>query len=181
MHSLCDSYRIGYLGRQPDIADPAYQAAFVPSIQSTPIMYHGMLLTVLPDAAGSSPTVHILAQFYPKSHHAKVFSLISTASATIGYIIAAPLAAGLMSIKGSGSMAGWQWLFIIEGVPSVLLGVAIMLWLPNEPLTAWMLHLEERQLLHDEVRQKAATSSECRCKLGLASIISIGNGLCSTA
>jgi hypothetical protein len=44
--------------------------------------------------------------------------------------------------------AGWQYLFIIEGVPSVLLGLAIMVWLPSTPLTAWMLSPEERELLH---------------------------------
>jgi hypothetical protein len=48
--------------------------------------------------------------------------------------------------------AGWQWLFIIEGVPSVLLGAAILTWLPSTPLTAWMLSAEERELLHRKVR-----------------------------
>jgi hypothetical protein len=47
--------------------------------------------------------------------------------------------------------AGWQWLFIIEGVPSVLLGGAILTWLPSTPLTAWMLSAEERELLHRKV------------------------------
>jgi MFS family permease len=47
--------------------------------------------------------------------------------------------------------AGWQWLFIIEGVPSVLLGAAILTWLPSTPLTAWMLSTEERELLHKQV------------------------------
>jgi hypothetical protein len=47
--------------------------------------------------------------------------------------------------------AGWQYLFIIEGVPSVLLGLAIMTWLPSSPLTAWVLSPEERELLHRKV------------------------------
>jgi hypothetical protein len=46
-----------------------------------------------------------------------------------------------------------QWLFIIEGVPSVLLGAAMMLLLPSGPLTAWMLTPKERQFLHNKVRR----------------------------
>jgi hypothetical protein len=45
-----------------------------------------------------------------------------------------------------------QWLFIIEGVPSVLLGAAMMLLLPSGPLSAWMLTSKERQFLHHKVR-----------------------------
>jgi hypothetical protein len=46
-----------------------------------------------------------------------------------------------------------QWLFIIEGVPSVMLGAVMMVLLPSGPLTAWMLTLKERQFLHHKVRR----------------------------
>lgn len=67
-------------------------------------------------------------------------------------IFAAPLAAGLMSMDGLGGLAGWQYLFILEGVPSVLLGLAMLVWLPSTPLSAWMLTHDERELLHRKVR-----------------------------
>jgi hypothetical protein len=57
-----------------------------------------------------------------------------------------------------------QWLFLIEGVPSVLLGVAIAVWLPSSPLSAAMLTEEERVLLHEKVntaQQVAARMWQC--------------------
>lgn len=46
-----------------------------------------------------------------------------------------------------------QWLFIIEGLPSIALGAVMMLALPSGPLTAWMLTPRERQFLHNRVRR----------------------------
>jgi hypothetical protein len=45
-----------------------------------------------------------------------------------------------------------QWLFIIEGLPSVVLGAVMLLLLPSGPLTAWMLTPKERLFLHNKVR-----------------------------
>lgn len=67
-------------------------------------------------------------------------------------VFAAPLAAGLMSLDGTGYLRGWQWLFIVEGVPSVLLGLVMFVVVPSHPLTAWFLRPEERHLLHHKVR-----------------------------
>jgi MFS family permease len=49
----------------------------------------------------------------------------------VSVVFAAPLAAGIMSITALG-LAGWQWLFILEGIPSVMLG-AVMLVRPSTP------------------------------------------------
>jgi hypothetical protein len=40
-------------------------------------------------------------------------------------MFAAPLAAGIMRIDAAG-LKGWQWLFILEGIPSVILGIAML-------------------------------------------------------
>jgi hypothetical protein len=48
-----------------------------------------------------------------------------TAANVLSVVFAAPLAAGLMTIR-AGGLKGWQWLFIIEGIPSVLLGIAML-------------------------------------------------------
>lgn len=50
-----------------------------------------------------------------------VLTLASIANA----VISGPLAAGLLSLQGAAGLAGWQWLFIIEAVPTIMLGVAM--------------------------------------------------------
>jgi hypothetical protein len=50
-----------------------------------------------------------------------------------------------------------QWLFIIEGVPSVLLGAVMMVLLPSGPLSAWMLTPKERHFLHKKVSTNMIT------------------------
>lgn len=72
-------------------------------------------------------------------------------AAVFSAVFAAPLAAGLMSLRGLGGLAGWQYLFILEGIPSIILGLAVWMWLPSHPLDAWMLDQKERELLHQQV------------------------------
>ncbi|KAF6256298.1 major facilitator superfamily domain-containing protein, partial [Scenedesmus sp. NREL 46B-D3] len=119
------------------------------------------LLLGLAEGAGPSSAGHLLAQFYPQSKIALPFTVV-VVSSTVSGIFAAPLAAGLMRMGDIGGLAGWQYLFIIEGVPSVLLGLAIMVWLPSTPLTAWMLSAEERELLHKKVHGSAEAADAAR-------------------
>lgn len=100
--------------------------------------------------AGAIPSaVHLLAQFYPKEHLTKPLTAVTLAN-VVSVVFAAPLAAGLMSITGGG-LRGWQWLFVLEGIPSILLGLAMYAVVPNGPLTAWFLAPDERRLLHARV------------------------------
>lgn len=70
-------------------------------------------------------------------------------SQIISGLLAAPLAAGLMSLDGVAGLKGWQWLFVVEGIPSVLLGMVTFWLLPSHPLwDAWMLTAEEKEMLH---------------------------------
>ncbi|KAI8465365.1 MAG: major facilitator superfamily domain-containing protein [Monoraphidium minutum] len=97
--------------------------------------------------AGAIPSaIHLLAQFYPKDMLTKPFTAVTLAN-VLSVVFAAPLAAGLMSIEGGG-LRGWQWLFVLEGIPSVILGIAMLAVVPNGPRTAWFLSPEEGELLH---------------------------------
>jgi ACS family tartrate transporter-like MFS transporter len=65
-----------------------------------------------------------------------------------------------------------QWLFLIEGVPSVVLGVAIAVWLPSSPLSAAMLTADERVLLHEKVNQSKLAATHLCMQLLYVNIIS---------
>lgn len=54
------------------------------------------------------------------------------------------LATGISFMNGKGGLSGWQWLFILEGIPAVLFGIAVWILMPNYPNDAKFLTEEER-------------------------------------
>jgi len=58
-------------------------------------------------------------------HQADQSSLLHTAPQKLTFVqvISGPIASGLLLADGAGGLKGWQWLFIIEGLPTIVLGV----------------------------------------------------------
>ena len=65
----------------------------------------------------------------------------------VAAIIGAPLSEALLALDGRLGLAGWQWLFIVEGLPAVVLGVVAWWYLTDEPRQAHWLPPAERQWL----------------------------------
>lgn len=59
-------------------------------------------------------------------------------------VIGAPLAAALLQLDGVLGLAGWQWLFLLEGIPAVVLGYVLWKRLARAPASAEFLSLQER-------------------------------------
>ncbi|GFH33741.1 uncharacterized protein HaLaN_33153, partial [Haematococcus lacustris] len=76
---------------------------------------------------------------------------------TLSHTIAGPLAASILSLDGLGGLQGWQWLFFLEGLPSVLLALAMWRLLPNSPAQATFLTPAEQKHL----TRRLATSQSC--------------------
>ncbi|MFF5989105.1 MFS transporter [Prauserella flavalba] len=67
--------------------------------------------------------------------------------ASIANIVGSPLAGVLLSLDGLGGLHGWQWLFIVEGIPAVVLAFVVLRALPNSPHSAsWVTEEEARDL-----------------------------------
>ena len=62
-------------------------------------------------------------------------------------VIGSPLAAGLLSLDGVWGLRGWQWLFVVEGLPTVVLGMYIHHVLVDGPAKAAFLTAEEREIV----------------------------------
>jgi hypothetical protein len=60
--------------------------------------------------------------------------------------LAGLLAFGILQLRGLSGMTGWQWLFLIEGIPTVLVSFIAFFYLPTSPSTWFMLTPEERAL-----------------------------------
>jgi sugar phosphate permease len=65
-----------------------------------------------------------------------------------------PLGGALLGLAGVWHLSGWQWLFLIEGIPSVLLGTAVLRYLTERPQDARWLSAEQRNWLTQRIQQE---------------------------
>lgn len=116
-----------------------------------PVSYFGARILLGVAEAGFFPgIIYYLTAWFPAALRARVvawFMLAIPVATMLGN-----LASGLIldSMAGVGGLAGWQWLFIIEGIPSVLLGASVLLLLPDGPHDAGWLEADERAWLETE-------------------------------
>ncbi len=104
--------------------------------------------------AGFFPGVILyLTYWYPSTRRGQMIALFMVANA-LGSIMAGPLCGGILKfLNGAGGLHGWQWLFVLEGLPACLLGVAGYFVLNDGPDQASWLNEGERRFL---ARQLAA-------------------------
>ena len=77
----------------------------------------------------------------------------------VGTIIGAPLSTWIMDTITWGGLAGWRWMFILEGIPAVALGVITLFFLSNRPKDAKWLSDEEKNWLEQELDREKTTKS----------------------
>jgi ACS family tartrate transporter-like MFS transporter len=97
--------------------------------------------------AGYFPGVtYYLATWFPAEYRARMLAwfLIAVPASTV---VGGPVSGLLLQMNGVAGMSGWQWLFFVEGLPVVLLGLAALWLLPDRPEDATFLTAEERLLV----------------------------------
>jgi D-galactonate transporter len=106
--------------------------------------------------AGFAPGVILyLTYWFPSERRAKALSLFFMAIPLAG-MIGGPLSGWIMhSLQGAMSMAGWKWLFLLEALPSLVLGFAILLYLDDGIKQAKWLNDSEKALLARNVAADA--------------------------
>ena len=106
--------------------------------------------------AGFFPGIILyLTRWFPAAERARAIALFMTATALAG-VIGGPLSGLLLSIDGFGGLEGWQWLFLLEGVPAIVLGVCVLAWLPEGPADATWLDPAEREWVAARLREDEA-------------------------
>jgi ACS family tartrate transporter-like MFS transporter len=98
--------------------------------------------------------VYYLMHWIPQRQRARSMSVFLTSTATSG-VIGTPLAGALMKMDGMAGLHGWQWLFLLEGIPPVLLGMGILALglLPERPADAAWLAEDERDWIEGQLEQ----------------------------
>lgn len=106
--------------------------------------------------------IFYLTRWVPARERARTIAMFMTATLSAG-IIGGPLSGALLSLDGAAGLAGWQWLFLLEGVPAVLLGFVVLRVLTERPEEAEWLPAAERaalvERLHADEAQVARTDS----------------------
>ena len=83
--------------------------------------------------AGFFPGVlYYLSQWFPRGEHGRVVSRFYIA-APLSTVAMGAVSGWLLGLDGLANLHGWQWLFLVQGTPSVLVGVALLWWLPASP------------------------------------------------
>jgi MFS transporter, ACS family, tartrate transporter len=102
--------------------------------------------------AGFFPgTILYLTHWIPAKERARAVALFLTSTALSG-VFGGPLSGALLKLGGAHGLAGWQWLFLLEGVPAVALGLVTLAYLDDRPEQARWLTPEERQWLGEKMR-----------------------------
>jgi D-galactonate transporter len=98
--------------------------------------------------AGFFPGVILyLTYWFTRAHRARVVAGFMTAI-TLSGVVGGPVSGWILSrFSGTAGLAGWQWLYLLEGLPSVLVGLVVLFRLDDRPSRAKWLSGEERALL----------------------------------
>lgn len=98
--------------------------------------------------AGFAPgMIFYLTYWYGQKRMARVMALVMLAG-PLGGIFGGPLSTWLMTgLSGAHGLAGWQWMFVVEGLPCVLLGLLALKVLADKPADAAWLSEDEKRLL----------------------------------
>ncbi len=99
--------------------------------------------------AGYYPGVYVvLAMWFPRATLGRAMAIFLGAS-PVALAFGAPIGALLLRLGGTLGWSGWRWLFLIEGIPALFVGVLIYLLLPSRPADAKWLSTDERTALEN--------------------------------
>ncbi len=133
--------------------------------------------------------IYYLGEWFPARARARVVARFMVALPVAG-VISGPLSGALLGLQGRLGLAGWQWLFLAEGIPSVLLGFVALAFLTDRPEDAAWLPAPERAWLVAQLRGeredclqrhargvRRALASGIVWRLGLLQGLSLTSGL----
>ncbi|MBS1181682.1 MAG: sugar phosphate permease [Proteobacteria bacterium] len=97
--------------------------------------------------AGFLPGVILYVnQWLPSQDRARALSVLAASTAVAG-LVGSPLSMSLLGLDTVWGLRGWQWLFVLEGIPAIILGVLVLLTLPDTPKDVrWLTHEEKSAL-----------------------------------
>jgi ACS family tartrate transporter-like MFS transporter len=121
--------------------------------------------------AGFFPGIVLyLTYWFPARQRARAVALFMVASPLV-WMLGGPVSGALLQfLDQRAGLAGWQWLFLLEGLPAVVLGVVTLVYLPDGPDQASWLTPEERSWLAERLAHEAQEREHHGLSLGAAAM-----------
>ncbi|GHF70902.1 MFS family permease [Amycolatopsis bartoniae] len=119
--------------------------------------------------AGLFPAMmYLVTLWFSQRHRVTIVGLIYTAPC-LAIFVGSPVGGALMELDGAGGLRGWQWMFLVEGLVTVVAGVLVWFTLPGRPADAkWLTPEQAAELTHRAVGQDAPSATRVRGNLRLA-------------
>jgi MFS transporter, ACS family, tartrate transporter len=128
-------------------------------VEGTRSFYVLRVLLGLAEAGFFPGMVLYLTYWIPVRQRAKAGALFMTA-APVAMLIGAPVSEALLKLEGRAGLHGWQWLFLVEGFPAVVLGLVALWYLTDGPAKATWLPAEDREWLAAKMARERAERAE---------------------
>lgn len=121
-----------------------------------PTMFYILRFLLGAAEAGFFPGILLyFTYWYPEKDRAKTIALFALGGVAAG-VIGSPVSGALLELHGLAGMAGWRWLFLLESIPAILLGLVVLRVLPNGPADAKWLTEREKGWLRGRLAEDVA-------------------------
>jgi len=100
-----------------------------------------------------------LTYWYPDKLRARTIALFATGTVVAG-IVGSPLSGAILELHGFKGLEGWQWLFLLEGIPAVIMGVLVIIFLPDRPQKAKWLSPAEKSYVQSRLDEEALLAKD---------------------
>ncbi|SIO67189.1 MFS transporter [Paraburkholderia phenazinium] len=141
--------------------------AFIPDIarytgmSAAHVFYTLRVLLGIAEAGFFPGIIFLLTLWFPAMYRARVVGYFM-AAIPLSTVIGAPVSGALLGLNGLGGMAGWQWVYLLEAAPALLLSIAVLFYLTDQPAHATWLRTDEREWLVGRLAQERAKREAVR-------------------
>ena len=121
---------------------------------STPLQFYTLRFLLGVAEAGFYPgVIYYLSHWFPPCHRGRAVSRFYVATPVTSIVLGA-VSGLLLDLDGYAGLQGWQWLFLAQGLPSVLVGLVLLRWLPDRPAQVKWLTADEKAWITNELERE---------------------------
>lgn len=128
-------------------------------VRDAPSFYALRFLLGAAEAGFFPGIIYYLTRWVPAHERARTIATFMTAVVTAG-IIGGPISGALLTLDGAGGLAGWQWMFLLEGLPAAAMGIVVLFVLKESPAEAAWLEPDERAALQSALTAETSVQAE---------------------